>query len=81
MIYESLKDWRLDCPVRKLRLQLNLTQKQLSDALGATKYIVYAWEKGRSMPNADNFKKLVDLGLSMEDLVSWKASKPLDTSE
>lgn len=81
MIYETVKDWRLDSPIRKLRLRLNLTQAQFATALGATKFIVYAWEKGRSMPNADNFKKLVDLGLSMEDLVSWKASKPLDLSE
>ena len=76
MIYENEQQWREDNPLRKLRKTLNISQKLLADTLGVSISVLYTWEKGRSLPSADNCRKLTDMGLKMEDLIEWKKNRP-----
>lgn len=54
--------------LKKVRISLRKTQKELSEACGTNPYTIKAWETGRSVPNYFNFdlivKGLSDLGLS-----------------
>lgn len=58
--------------LKKARISLRKTQKELSEVCGTNPYTIKAWETGRSVPNYYNFdlivKGLNDLGLSEIDL-------------
>ena len=46
--------------LRQLRKSLNLTQKNVADALGIVSQSYYAYEAGVAMPTLENFIKLCD---------------------
>lgn len=76
MIYETIEHWKDNNPLKKLRNNLNISQVLLADTIGVSVAVLYTWERGRSLPSADNCRKLTDMGLKMEDLIEWKKSKP-----
>jgi len=78
MIYNDVQEWREGNPIKRLRQRLNMSQKDFADTLSVSKEVLYAWEKGRCLPNADNCQKLSDLGLIVKDIIDWKSHKPLD---
>lgn len=55
--------------LKALRIQRNLTQKQLADGLGVTQSSVAMWESGTAMPNAGKLPELADfLHCSIDEL-------------
>ncbi|MBW4486111.1 MAG: helix-turn-helix domain-containing protein [Tildeniella torsiva UHER 1998/13D] len=63
------------------RKQLNLTQKQVSDAVGVTTRTVQSWELRENLPRLTLDKVLIlcnTLQCSLEELVSWFYAKPVD---
>ena len=57
--------------IRRLRVDRNLTQQQVADAVGTTRTTVSNWEKGVSYPYFLDLLKLANsLGASLNDLVA-----------
>lgn len=44
--------------IKKARLQANITQQQLAEAIGVNQSSVALWETGQTLPRAD---KLIDI--------------------
>ena len=56
--------------IKKLRVNKELTQKQLADACGVTQGTVAQWEKGICFPKAEKIPKLaLVLGCHIGDLL------------
>jgi len=54
----------------KLRIENELTQKQLGEKLGYSQRTISDWEKGNTEPNIDAIKKMVILfDISYEELL------------
>lgn len=47
--------------LRRLRVENNLSQRQLAARLGVTQAAVHRWESGRSLPSAASLIALSDL--------------------
>ena len=47
--------------LRALRVNYGLTQTQLANTLGVSRYAIESYEIGRSIPNAENVRKIVNL--------------------
>ena len=44
--------------IKKIRLENNLTQKQLADTLGVTYQAVSKWENGKNIPDIELLKEI-----------------------
>ena len=56
--------------IRELRIEKELTQKELAACLGLTANCICEWEKGRSEPGIESLQKLVAcFGCSIDYLV------------
>lgn len=56
----NLRHPRLDSLV-KLRLERNMTQRELSAALGRSPATVAQWERGYCLPSTENLQAIADL--------------------
>ena len=62
--------------LKQLRLNANMTQKQVATAIGRTQQIVGHWETGYSQPDADTLFSLCDLyGASVDKAFGFKSKK------
>ncbi|MDC4182996.1 helix-turn-helix domain-containing protein [Mycoplasma bradburyae] len=64
--------------IKEKREKLNMTQKELADAIGLNKYgdrDIRNWEKGESKPTSSELKAI----LSFPEEVVFKNPKTLDT--
>ena len=60
-----------------LRVQKNLSQEQLADALGVSRQSVSKWETGASVPELDKLVLLAQLfGVTLDDLVQGEPPVP-----
>ncbi len=68
---------RIVSRIRDLRSELNLTQRQLADAIGVTESTIRNWESGRNgVEWLDRVAKLCSvLGCSAEDLIEVQEDK------
>ena len=58
--------------LKAMRIDKNLTQTALADAVNVTKKTVGAWENGKSMPTIDKIEKICAvLGCGYDD-IRWK---------
>src|SRR4029077_13744144 len=63
--------------IREARVASGFSQEDLGDALSVTRSSVSLWEKGRSVPEADNLKNLAELlKVSPEYLLEGKGRAP-----
>lgn len=73
--------------IRKLRLENNLTQKQLADKIGMGQSIVTHYETGRRMPTVSTLVKLSKIfNVSIDELINHEHSnynpeQPKDADE
>ncbi len=51
----------MTAPVKKIRKALELTQNELAKMLGVRRQMIWAYEKGHSMPRVETAKKLLAL--------------------
>lgn len=57
--------------IKKLRLENNLTQKQLGDSLNVSYQAVSKWEKDLSMPDLPTLQKMVEIfGISLDEFIA-----------
>lgn len=63
----------MNSPVKRIRERLFLTQGQLADKLGICRQMVWAYEKGHSMPRFDVAKKL--MALAKENNIEFNAEE------
>ena len=65
--------------IKEKRIRLNMTQKELADAVGMPKFgdrTIRRWEKGESSPNNLELEKILDF---TEEIPFGDADKILDT--
>ena len=60
--------------IRKRRIRLGLTQKQVADKIGVQYQTLQFWETGNRIPKIDNLKKIAD-ALEMDLMELCDASK------
>ncbi len=59
--------------LKELRVENELTQKQLAEILQTTDDSIYSWEKGRSQPSIEMLRKIcVELNVSADYLIGVK---------
>jgi len=64
---------KIGAMLRKLRLQNNMTQKNLAEQLGLSPKTISKWECGQGCPDLAVLPELASiLGVSMEDLLSGR---------
>lgn len=57
--------------LKKIRVNKNITQVELSDMTGITQQNISAYETGKNIPLLDSAAKIADaLGVSLDELVS-----------
>lgn len=57
--------------LKKIRVDKNITQVELSDMTGITQQNISAYENGKNIPLLDSAAKIADaLGVSLDELVS-----------
>lgn len=67
---------RISKLIKKLRIEKNLTQKELGNLLGVSGKTVSKWERGQSLPDVAIIKKLSDnLGISTDELLQGKVNQ------
>ena len=55
--------------LRSARVNANMTQQQVAEALGVTPTVVGQWEKGRQLPRVDKALQLCELyGVTVQDI-------------
>lgn len=55
--------------IKAARVNKNLTQKELAEAVGVTKKTVWAWENGKAKPRFDKIEPIcVVLGVSYDNI-------------
>jgi len=55
----------------EMRKQMNISQKQLAEAVGVTQKDISRWERGDVKPNIKNLKKLANaLGCTVDDIIN-----------
>lgn len=47
--------------LKAARINVNLTQNQAAKSLNVSNDIISNWERGRTLPNAEQIRKIVDL--------------------
>lgn len=47
--------------LKAARINVNLTQDQAAKSLNVSNDIISNWERGRTLPNAEQIRKIVDL--------------------
>jgi transcriptional regulator with XRE-family HTH domain len=63
--------------LKHLRLNANMTQKQVASAIGRTQQIIGHWETGYSQPDADTLFILCDLyGASVDEAFGYNKKSP-----
>lgn len=56
--------------LRKLRIERELSQEQLAEAMGLSRQSISKWEQGVSTPDIDNFMKLAEFySVPIESLI------------
>lgn len=56
--------------LRKLRIERELSQEQLAEAMGLSRQFISKWEQGVSTPDIDNFMKLAEFySVPIESLI------------
>lgn len=64
-----LPDYSLESPIKRMRKNCQLTQKQLADLIGCKQKDISRYETGERSPGADTIKKLANvLNCTMEEL-------------
>lgn len=59
--------------LKEIRLENELTQKQLAEILQTTDDSIYSWEKGRSQPSIETLRKIcIELNVSADYLLGIK---------
>ena len=59
--------------LKEIRVENELTQKQLAELLQTTDDSIYSWEKGRSQPSIEALRKIcVALNVSADYLIGVK---------
>lgn len=72
---------RTGCLIRQLRIEKNLTQKQVADSLGLTDKAVSKWERGYGAPETAYLAPLAKLlGISTEVLLRGELEEDLPSS-
>lgn len=62
--------------IKQLRIDNNLTQKDIADELGMTPTGISYWESGNAVPNYETLKKLADFfNVSMDFLTGNESNK------
>lgn len=62
--------------IKQLRIDNNLTQKDIADALGMTPTGISYWESGYAVPNYETLKKLANFfNVSMDFLTGNESNK------
>lgn len=62
--------------LREIRVENELTQKQLAELLQTTDDSIYSWEKGRSQPSIETLRKIcVTLNVSADYLIGVKTDE------
>ena len=57
--------------LKRIRINKNMTQVELSDKTGITQQNISAYEQGKNIPLLDSAAKIADaLGVTLDDLVS-----------
>lgn len=47
--------------LKAARINVNLTQNQAAKSLNVSNNIISNWERGKTLPNAEQIRKIVDL--------------------
>ena len=62
--------------LKEIRVENELTQKQLAELLQTTDDSIYSWEKGRSQPSIETLRKIcVTLNVSADYLIGVKTDE------
>ena len=63
--------------IRKLRIENNLTQKELADEIHVTSQAVSRWEKGDVEPSVDVISQMAEIfGVTIDEIVGGPEKKP-----
>ena len=67
--------------IKEFHNRIRLTQKQLAEKLSCSQSLVAGWDKGKRYPTYENLCKLIDLGITAEELFGKElAQKLIDRS-
>ena len=62
--------------LKEIRVENELTQKQLAEILQTTDDSIYSWEKGRSQPPIETLRKIcIELNVSADYLIGVKTDE------
>ena len=62
--------------IKKIRLENNLTQKQLADLLGVTYQAVSKWENGKNIPDIELLKEISEkFNLNIDEILNGEKEK------
>jgi transcriptional regulator with XRE-family HTH domain len=62
--------------LKEIRVENELTQKQLAEILQTTDDSIYSWEKGRSQPSVEMLRKIcIELNVSADYLIGVKTDE------
>lgn len=62
--------------LKEIRVENELTQKQLAEILQTTDDSIYSWEKGRSQPSIETLRKIcVALNVTADYLIGIKTDE------
>ncbi|UUX33892.1 helix-turn-helix domain-containing protein [Fundicoccus culcitae] len=68
--------------LRTLRLEKNLTEKDVAEALGVTERVIHQWEKGTYLPEITLLQPLANLyNVSTEDIINGSISSDSEGEE
>jgi DNA-binding XRE family transcriptional regulator len=68
------RDYAFGQAMLTLRTTIGLTQADLAQRLGVSRWAVADWEGGLSYPKAHHLKALMTLAMRVICLVSWRVS-------
>lgn len=76
---ERFKVWMDQNPLRKFRIEEQVTYMELASILGVNTFTIQNWERGGSMPTPENMSKIAKVvgGTAIKDWARWLANKPV----
>lgn len=67
----------MNLAIKKLRKNLRISQTEFAKAVGVSLRTVGSWERGESLPNAEQiWSCALALNCSPNDVLGWKEEKP-----
>lgn len=70
----------MELAIKALRNKLHISQTDLADAVGVSLRTVGSWERGNSVPNAEQiWNCAVALGCTPNDILGWHEDRPSES--